>query len=341
MKYLLRSFIALLLLIYGCQTNQHLGDAEKLAKFFGKKQVNILVTDSGLGGLSVAADIFERFKGSGVFEKVNITFFNAQPHIKSGYNSMDNTEQKIKVFENALNAIKNNFDPDLILIACNTLSVLYPLTSFSKNTKIPVIGIVETGVDQITEVLNKDTLASVLIFATETTVNQNTHKKMLIDKGISENIIYTQACPKLAGSIERGTESEETLDLVEKYVNEALNKIPESEKPIFVSFNCTHYGYINDKFAAEFNKKGRPANKFIDPNPRMADFIFQDNYINRYNKTEVMIKIVSQPELTNQKIESIGSLIEKTSPETAKALHEYEFTPELFEWKSIAHPEGK
>jgi glutamate racemase len=341
MKQLFKLLLLPILLIYGCQISVKLSDEEKLAEFFNKKQVNVLVTDSGLGGVSVAADAYERFINSGVFENVNITFFNAQPHIKSGYNSMETTEQKVQVFENALNAMQENFQPDLILIACNTLSVLYPLTPFSANTEIPVVGIVETGVDQIQSALDKDSTASVLIFATKTTVSQNTHKKMLVERGIKESRIITQACPKLAGGIERGTHSEETLGLVDKYVTEALKNTPENGNPVYASFNCTHYGYISDVFAGKFEQKNKPVDKLLDPNPKMADFIFKDIYMNRFENTEVNIKIISQPELPDKRIESIGSLIEKISSNTALAMMDYEFTPELFEWESIAKPEEK
>ena len=337
---LIRILFLLLIIFYGCQRPIQLTDADKLANFFNKNAVNILVTDSGLGGVSVAADVFERMNGSGVFEKVNVIFFNAQPHIKSGYNSMETTEQKMQIFENALKAMNENFKPDIILIACNTLSVLYPLTTFSKETEIPVIGIVETGVDQIKKELDNDHHAKVLIFATKTTVQQNSHKKMLIEMGVDEKRIITQACPKLAGSIERGTQSDETLGLVDQYVSEALNKISEENSAILVSFNCTHYGYISDVFEKKFIAFDRPLVKLIDPNPRMADFIFIDKYLNRYKKTEVSIKVVSQPELNEKRIESIGSLIEKVSPQTAIAMRQYQFTPDLFEWESIANSDG-
>ncbi len=60
----IKTFVTLLLLsgiaLISC-SEQPLTEAQKLEKFFMKKNVNILVTDSGLGGLSVAADdLFQR-----------------------------------------------------------------------------------------------------------------------------------------------------------------------------------------------------------------------------------------------------------------------------------------
>ena len=164
---------------------------------------------------------------------------------------------------------------------------------------------------------------------------------MLIERGIEIIRIITLACPKLAGRIERVTHSEETLGLVDQYVSEALKNTPDDNNPIFASFNCTHYGYISDVFEEKFKAKDKSVSKVLDPNPKMGDFIFNETYINRYENTEVSIKIVSQPELNDTRIKSIGSLIEKVSPKTALAMKKYKFTPELFEWESIANPEGK
>jgi len=42
---------------------------EQLAEFFSKKEVTILVTDSGLGGLSIAAPLYEGLKQHKIFNK--------------------------------------------------------------------------------------------------------------------------------------------------------------------------------------------------------------------------------------------------------------------------------
>lgn len=328
-----------LLLLLACSSR--LTDQQKLDNFFKKKSVTILVTDSGLGGVSIAADVVERMKTAGIFETARVVFFNAQPHIKSGYNSMKTTDRKVRVFENALNAMEQNFHPDLILIGCNTLSVLYPYTKFSQKATIPVVGIVKTGVKLIERELKKTPDAEVFIFATKTTVRQGKHKKMLLEAGIPEEQIVTQACPHLAGSIERGTDSEETRSLVKKYVDAALEKFPQKNKPVFISFNCTHYGYIADLFKENFLEKGYQVRELLDPNPLMADFIFHSPYQHRFDSTTVTVKIVSQPKMSAKRIQSISALIEKVSPQTANALRSYQFVPDFFEWRSIAEEHGK
>ena len=332
-KYVAAVFLIPILFI-SCQ--KQLTQEQKLANFFNKKEVTILVTDSGLGGVSVAADVTERMKKNHVFEKVNVVFFNAQPHLKSGYNSMKTTEQKVGIFNNALIAMNREFKPDLLLIACNTLSVLYDYTDFSKKATFPVLGIVNTGVKLIEQEIAKIPDSRVIIFATKTTVKQGKHKKQLVADGIAGERIIAQACPHLAGRIERGPQSDTTKALIRKYAEKALAKLNDDKSPLYVSYNCTHYGYVNDVFKQVFKEKDREVRAFLDPNPLMADFMFSKEHINRFPQSDVTVKIVSQPELTPGKIAAIYGLIEPFSAQTAEALMDYEFKPDFFEWESIA-----
>lgn len=73
--------------------------------------------------------------------------------------------------------MEEKYVPDLILIACNTLSVVYPHTEFSKNTKTKVLGIVEFGVEQVLEELKKNPDYDVIITGTNTTIESRDHEK--------------------------------------------------------------------------------------------------------------------------------------------------------------------
>ena len=72
--------------------------------------------------------------------------------------------QKIAVFSRALSALEERHRPDLILVGCNTLSVLTAETPFVKKTKVPVLDIVEPGVDLIARGLAQDGRSAALIF---------------------------------------------------------------------------------------------------------------------------------------------------------------------------------
>src|SRR5512142_2546492 len=107
--------------------------------------MHILITDSGVGGLSVVA-YAERFvRTHGFRESVRLTFANAAPANDYGYNSMPSRDVKLETFDRFLRNVTDRFSPDSIYVACNTLSVLLPDTAYFRHAPIPIKGIVETG----------------------------------------------------------------------------------------------------------------------------------------------------------------------------------------------------
>ena len=307
----------------------------KFTEFFKKDSVTIAVTDSGLGGLSIAAEAAERLRRANVFKRVNLHFYNALFSAEGGYNSLKTREEKILVFDSALRSLEKNYHPDLILIGCNTLSTLYEDTKFSNKTAIPVVGIIDSGVELIEKSLMASPEAKVIIFGTQTTVEEATYQKRLVEGGIKPERIITQACPELESFIERGWSSDETEMLISAYVDEALQKIKEGQKPLHVSLNCTHYGYALDSWKEAFSSIGIKPLSFLNPNARMIDFILQTEKRNRFPGTEMTVSVVSMVEISPERIDSIGSWLERVSPRTAEALEKYELKPDLFEWKKF------
>lgn len=336
MQNRIKKFFLLILLLqffYSCSDKKQLTPAEKLDKFFRKSEVTIAVTDSGLGGLSIMADAIERMREAKVFQKVNFVFFNALFSNERGYNSLRIREEKIQIFDSALKSLENNFHPDLILIGCNTLSTIYNDTPFSQETKIPVAGIIEAGVELIAQNLKASPDSKVIIFATQTTVSEDTHKKKLEEKGIHSERIILQACPELANYIEKGYDSDETEMLISAYVDEALQTVQNIQLPLYVSFNCTHYGYSLDLWKAVFRGNDLEPLDFLDPNSNMSDFLFESKRRNRFKSTDVSSQVISMVQISQERIDSIGKWLKGISPHTAEALFNYELRENLFEWR--------
>ena len=332
--------VLVLLIVFSTCTQKKDNQQMLIDLFNNKKDITILVTDSGLGGMSVAGDIAARFPSSGVFENVKIVFFNSLFHNRSGYNSLTDEKEKLRIFNIALKAMKKKYKPDLLLIACNTLSVLYDKTPFSQTATFPVIGIVKTGVDLIADQFEKTPEKTVVIFATKTTIGANSHKKMLVERGFKADQIVGQACHRLAGRIESGVDSEDTIGLIKKYVDEALKKL-EPGTPLFVSLNCTHYGYSMQQFKNIFAQKGYENIKIIDPNPKMADFLFEQKNFHKYPTTMVEIEVVSKVKISDQKKKSLDALLRSVSEPAADALQNYLYVPDLFDAKFDTTKIGK
>jgi glutamate racemase len=309
------------------------GSKLPLNSFFQKKRVTIAVTDSGLGGLSVVAEAVRRMKETGIFKRVDFVFFNALFSNEGGYNSLKTREEKIRVFSSALESLERRCRPDIILIGCNTLSVLYKDTQFSKRTKIPVVGIVGSGVALIAQGLKDHPEASVIIFGTPTTISEDTYARELEKQGFAAERIHTLSCPELESFIENDPRADETGMLISGFVSEAVQNIRPPLPPLLVSLNCTHYGYSLPYWEKAFSETGVTPLAVLNPNPRLTDVLFEPKFMGRYQKTEVTARVVSMVEISRQKIDSLATWLERVSPETAEALRRYEHRPSLFEWK--------
>jgi glutamate racemase len=305
----------------------------KLEQFFRKKSVTIAVTDSGLGGLSVMAEAANRMKAARTFERADFIFFNALFSAEGGYNSLRAREDKVVIFESALESLEKKFHPDLILVGCNTLSVLFGDTPFARRAKIPVVGIIGAGVEMMAEGLRANPGSVVIIFGTPTTISEGTHQKELEKAGFPAGRIIPQSCPELESYIERDCSADETGMLISGFVDEAVRKLPPSRPPVFASLNCSHYGYSLPLWEGAFAEAGVRPLGILNPNSRMVDFLFAPGRAGRFPKAIVTARVVSMTEIGPAKIASLGRWLARISPETAGALANYRHVPDLFCWK--------
>ena len=294
-----------------------------------RKNGSILITDSGLGGLSICARVVSMLGLRGLFQRVSVVYFNAWPEQHRGYNKIFPVTERIRVFDRALIGMQAH-RPDLIMIACNTLSALYDRTEFSRNTPIPAVGIIDFGVDQIHASLRKNPAGKVLILGTLTTINENRHKQMLIARGVSESRILTQQCDGLATAIEKGPEGDAAAGLVDRYLREAAARIEPGVGKLFVALCCTHFGYCAGMIKKKTEELITPGVEILNPNRLMANYLFEADHGRNDLKTQVDVRVVSRIRIAAVTIDSISSLIRGDSPETAEALAKYEYNPDLF-----------
>ena len=259
---------------------------DKLARMFAESDVTIAVMDSGLGGLSIMAELGAKLKEARIFRSVRLVFFNALFSNDSGYNSLRTRGEKIAVFNSALESLDRNVRPDAVLVGCNTLSMFIPETPFVRIAKIPVLGIIEPGVDLMARALDAEPSAPVIIFGTETTIGEDEHRRRLLGLGVAAGRIVTQACPELASFIEKAPRSDDTGLLIESYVDEALAKIRGPKSKAVVSLNCTHYGYSLDMWHKAFAERDIEA-VILNPNAVMAEVLVPAGLRNRVPATAV------------------------------------------------------
>ncbi len=295
-----------------------------------KSDVTIVVTDSGLGGLSVVADLAARLPASRMVRSARIVFVNAEPDPSFGYNDMKREADKARVFDAALTAMERRYSPDLVLIACNTLSVVYPGTEHARKASPDTVGIVAIGADLIARELDGKRDATVVIFATKTTIDSGAHRKFLVEKGFPSDRIVGEACPGLTGAIERDATGEETAAEIRRFVAEALAQLPEKKGPLVASLNCTHYGYAMPLWERAFASLGYPGIRILDPNPLMTNGVLRQAGATRYPETKVTVEVVSKVPIGPDTRANLGALLRPVSPATADALAKYRRVANLF-----------
>ena len=276
--------------------------------------MHILITDSGVGGVSVVAYADQYVQIHGFAEPVRLTFANAAPANDYGYNSMPTREMKIETFDRFLRNVTARYRPDLIYVACNTLSVLLPEVS------VPAKGIVDTAVSLLAGALDPRSIA--VIFGTQTTIDAGTYPRRLTERGIDPSRIVTQACPGLADTISEDRSGARAKAEIERWVATALDKVPDPGARLVACLACTHYGYRKEHFAAALP----PGTLVINPNESAAGDLFDRT--GPHHQTEV--EFVTRYALPPATVETLSWLLGAISPRTVEAMRRFEHVPDLF-----------
>ncbi len=306
-----------------------LSESETFSQFYKKKQVTILITDSGLGGISICAEIAGELMRRHMFEKVSLIYFNAWPEQNRGYNRLSDTAERIHVFDSALKGTMQ-FKPDFILIACNTLSVLYHHTQFSQHIRIPVIDIVGFGVEMMVNALEASSQDQAVILGTVTTIESHVHQDHLIQSGIQPGQIVLQPCDQLATEIEKEPAGPIVSEMIKTFMRQAARNIDPDAGNIYAALCCTHFGYCQELIQAALATFTKKPVTILNPNRQMAAYLLAKCRETRFSNATMEIRVVSKIIWEERKIISISNLIQSTSAETANALMNYAHIPDLF-----------
>jgi glutamate racemase len=294
--------------------------------------MHILITDSGVGGLSVCAYLEHYLRTQGTTEPVRLTFVNAAPSNEAGYNAMASRQQKVDYFDRFLQRVADKYSPDLIYVACNTLSVLLADTGFAKASTIPVRGIVEAGGHRLLREMEQSPEATAVIFATVTTIAEQAYPKLLQGHGIGAERIISQACPNLADVISEDRQGALALERIEHFVQAALGQSDGRAKACLVYMGCTHYGYRKELFQSAFDRLGVQA-AVLNPNELVLDDLLPQDWrstAKRAGEGDIAVEFVTRYKIPEAAIETISFFLNPVSPKTIAAFRHYTYAPDLF-----------
>lgn len=305
-----------------------------LPQLRARPALRLLVTDSGLGGLSVVADLERRGRESGRYRRLELIFASALGETGQGYNKMPSRERQLAVFDDALAGMLRAAGPDCLLVACNTLSVLIPASRVLSASPVPVVGIVELGVAAVAERLAARPAAIAVLFATETTIASGAHRDQLLARGVAAERIVPMACPGLASRIELEGPSPGVAAEIARLTREAVAR--SGGAPIVAALACTHYGYCAAEFAAGLAAAGARGVEVLDPNRRMSGLFFPPEPFPACAAPEVTVQVISRAIPLPGEIASVAALVEPESPATATALRGYALRRDLFPFAGLA-----
>lgn len=290
--------------------------------------MRIGITDSGVGGLSVCAEVEARLREGRAANGVEILYLNAALRDDYAYNSMATRDEKLEAFDRFLHNVAERYHPDLLYIACNTLSVLFRDPHFSAHRTIPVLGIVESGTNAMLEALRADPAASLIVFATPTTVAEGTYTRELLAAGVPRDRFVQQACPDLPDAISNDFSGGQAESLLRAYVPEALARFASRPERVLAFLGCTHYGYQAGVFERLLKQQvGRAC--VLNPNRAAAGTILEAiPPADRDGKPA--IRFVTPYPIPERPLHSLPHYLGERAPDTVAALLGFEHDPGLY-----------
>ncbi len=288
------------------------------------QKLKVVFTDSGLGGLSIMADFVKLADLNGL--NVDSIFFNAQHSRDWGYKKMDSKTQ-VQVFNKALQSMQDIYNPDIIAIACNTLSVVYLKSDFYKQAGTTILDIIKTGKSLIKHSDCRNIIEVAMPTTVESGVYSDINKEII---GIASNITLPDA-------IENAEHQKIDLMLKEVFNQASLEmtkrNLQNSNVALFLA--CTHFPVIKDKFIEIAEKKGVDICTLLDPNEKFSQLVLEEAIIKTETgtsdkKLKNKVKVVSRLKFKDSEITNFSNLIKTRSAETAEALRNYEHNSELF-----------
>ncbi len=190
------------------------------------------VFDSGVGGLTVVKSLLEHQ----LFEE--IIYFGDTARVPYGVKD----ENTIIRYSLEAHEFFKNFDIDLLITACNTVSA-YALDELKAHAHCDVIGVVEPGFLAVENAVD-DKNSNILIIGTQATVKSRAYEKPLITNKYSN--VSACATGLFVPIVEEGLY---TGDVLNSTMRHYFNDL---EHPDAVILGCTHFPLIAESISEYF-----------------------------------------------------------------------------------------
>ncbi|MEN6521935.1 MAG: glutamate racemase [Armatimonadota bacterium] len=199
------------------------------------------VFDSGLGGLTVAAEVLRNLPDE------SIIYFADTAHVPYGERPLDEIER----FALGITQYLINRGAKVVVMACNMSTAVALESAQETFPDIPILGVIEPG--SRAAVMTGSNAIGVL--ATTGTVKSGAYRRAIKQLN-PEAVVWEQPCSAFVPLIETGrAESEEAEAAVRKYVEPLI-----ADGANTLILGCTHYPFLRPAI-----EKTAPGASIVDP----------------------------------------------------------------------------
>jgi glutamate racemase len=199
------------------------------------RKFKIGLFDSGFGGLTVLRALLP------LIPEADFLYLGDTARLPYG------SKSRATIVRYALSSTRFLADQgaDFLVIACNTASAL-ALDEISRSTHLPVVGVIDTGVN---EARSCSKTGDILVIATDATVGSHAYRAASEKRGMRA---LEMACPLLVPLVEEGWSSHPvTAEVVRIYLDELFEQARQMAfKPDTLVLGCTHYPLLRSVIEA-------------------------------------------------------------------------------------------
>lgn len=182
--------------------------------------------DSGVGGLTVAREIFK------LLPEEDVIYYGDTLHLPYGPKDLSVVRDYTKII---INYLKEEREVKSVVIACNTATSA-ALDYVKEKFEIPIFGMIDSAAEKAVKVSNNNKIA---VIGTEGTINSNAYQDAIKIQN-PESRIFSQPCPEFVDLVEEGKFDGPE---VEKTAYKYLDALIRAEVDVLI-LGCTHFPYL-------------------------------------------------------------------------------------------------
>ncbi|MBQ9030201.1 MAG: glutamate racemase [Parasporobacterium sp.] len=197
------------------------------------RNLPIGVFDSGVGGLTVAREIFRNLPNE------KIIYYGDTARVPYGNKS----RETIIRYSRQITQFLLSKNVKAIVIACNTATSL-AIDAVKEMTDLPVIGVIEPGARAAVSATASGRIG---IIGTSATVTSGLYEKCIRDL-LPDARVFSKACPLFVHLVEEGMiDDSVTVEMIHRYLDDMI----ESDRIDTLILGCTHYPLLRSVIARE------------------------------------------------------------------------------------------